>query len=118
MFGLASAVAAQAPTKIADGLYVIIHKDATADWPQGNTTLVIGDSAVLVVDSGYLPSTARADIAAIRALTPVPVRYLVNTHWHYDHHNGNAVTRLKVLAQGASRDLWVRCAGWLTPSLK
>jgi len=45
---------------------------------------------VLIVDSGYLPSAARADIAAIRRLTPLPVRYLVNTHWHYDHNNGNA----------------------------
>ena len=45
---------------------------------------------MLVIDSGYLPSAARADIAAIRALTPLPVRYLVNTHWHYDHNNGNA----------------------------
>ena len=79
-----------APVQIADRVFVFIHPDATEDWPESNTTLIIGDSAALVIDSGYLPSTARADIAAIRALTKVPVRFLLNTHWHYDHNNGNA----------------------------
>lgn len=78
-----------APVQIADRVYVFIHPDATEEWPESNTTLIIGDSAALVIDSGYLPSTARADIASIRAMTSVPVRFLVNTHWHYDHNNGN-----------------------------
>jgi cyclase len=81
------------PVAIADGVYVIIHTDATTNWPQGNTTIVIGTRGVLVVDSAYLPSAAVADIAAIQKLTKLPVRYLVNTHWHYDHVLGNAAYR-------------------------
>ena len=44
---------------------------------------------MLVVDTGYLPSTADADIARIRAWTDRPLRWVVNTHWHDDHVGGN-----------------------------
>jgi glyoxylase-like metal-dependent hydrolase (beta-lactamase superfamily II) len=75
--------------KLADGIYTIRHKDAPDTFPQGNTTVIIGDREVLVVDSCYLPSSAREDIADIRKWTNKPVRYLVNTHWHFDHTMGN-----------------------------
>lgn len=75
--------------KLADGVYTIRHKDAPDTFPQGNTTVIIGDREVLVVDSCYLPSSAREDIADIRKWTNKPVRYLVNTHWHFDHTMGN-----------------------------
>src|SRR5881394_3336467 len=76
-------------TDVADGVYTIRHKDAPDTFPQGNTTVIIGDREVLVVDSCYLPSSAREDIAEIRRWTNKPVRYLVNTHWHFDHTMGN-----------------------------
>lgn len=76
-------------TKLAEGVYTIRHKDAPDTFPQGNTTVIIGEREVLVVDSCYLPSSAREDIAQIREWTNKPVRYLVNTHWHFDHTMGN-----------------------------
>src|SRR5919205_1021909 len=86
--------------RVGDGVYAIIHDDATTewpsgvtDWPHGNTGVVVGDDGVLVVDATYLPSRARADIALIRRLTDRPVRYLVNTHWHMDHTHGNEAYR-------------------------
>jgi len=78
-------------TKVAEGIYSIRHADAPDTNPQGNTTVIIGDRAVLVVDSGYLPSSATEDIAQIRRWTDRPVRYLLNTHWHPDHQRGNSV---------------------------
>ena len=78
-------------TKLAEGVYVIRHPDAPDTFPQGNTTVIIGDRDVLVIDSCYLPSSAREDIAQIRQWTNKPVRYLLNTHWHYDHTMGNGV---------------------------
>lgn len=75
--------------EVEDGVYVIRHRDAPDTNPQGNTTVIVGDRDVLVVDSGYLPSSTREDIAQIRQWTQKPVRYLVNTHWHPDHIRGN-----------------------------
>src|SRR5688500_16340007 len=79
--------------RVADGVYAIIHDAATDGWPHGNTGVVVGSDGVLVIDSNYLPIRAARDIALIRKVTPLPVRYLVNTHWHGDHTHGNGVYR-------------------------
>lgn len=78
---------------VAHGVYVIVHDNATEEWPHGNTGVVVGETGVLVVDSTYLPSRARADIALIKKLTDKPVRYLAYTHWHFDHNNGGIAYR-------------------------
>ena len=95
-------------TKIADGIYVIRHPDAPTGFPNGNTTVIIGEREVFVVDSCFLPSEARKDIAQIRQWTDKPVRYLLNTHWHYDHTVGNgtywdAFPSLTIIAQIETR---------------
>ena len=77
-------------TRLADGVWTIRHPDAPDTFPQSNTLVVIGERAVLVVDSCLLPSSTREDIADIRKWTNKPVTYLVNTHWHFDHTLGNA----------------------------
>jgi glyoxylase-like metal-dependent hydrolase (beta-lactamase superfamily II) len=79
--------------RVADGVYVIIHDNATDEWPHGNTGVIVGQDAVAVIDATYLPSRARADIALIRRITPKPVRYLIYTHWHFDHNNGGIAYR-------------------------
>ena len=79
--------------RVADGVYVIIHDNATDEWPHGNTGVIVGQDAVAVIDATYLPSRARADIALIRRVTPKPVRYLIYTHWHFDHNNGGIAYR-------------------------
>lgn len=79
--------------RVAEGIYVILHDDATDEWPHGNTGVIVTDEGVLVVDAAYLPSRAAADIALIRSITDRPVRYLVYTHWHFDHNNGGIAYR-------------------------
>jgi cyclase len=76
--------------RVADGVYAIIHENATEEWPHGNTGIVVGPDDVLVIDAAYLPSRAKADIALIRSVTDKPVRWLVMSHWHFDHNNGNS----------------------------
>ncbi len=80
-------------TRLTEGVYVIEHDDATDEWPHGNTGVIVGRSGVFVIDSCYLPSRARADIALIRRITDKPVRFLVTTHWHFDHNNGAVAYR-------------------------
>jgi len=91
-------------TKLADGVYAIQHKNLNDGNPSGNTTVIIGDREVFVVDSCYRPSSAREDIAQIRQWTDKPVGYLLNTHFHNDHNNGNktymdAFPSLVIIAQ-------------------
>ncbi len=79
--------------KVADGGYAFIDYDATREFVFGNSIAVIGDDGVLVFDSNQLPSLARKMLAEIRRLTDKPVRYVVNSHWHWDHTMGNQVYR-------------------------
>ena len=74
--------------RVGKDIYAIIHDDATDEWPHGNTGVIIGSNAVMVIDACYLPSMAREDIRLIRSVTKKPVKYLVFTHWHFDHNNG------------------------------
>ena len=74
--------------QVSKNVYVIIHDDATDEWPHSNVGVIIGDKEVLVIDADYLPSRARADISLIKKITAKPVKYLVYTHWHFDHNNG------------------------------
>ena len=79
--------------RIADGVYGFMWRDPLADPIQGNALFIINDRDVVVVDTALLPSTARVMAAELRKLTTKPVSYVINTHWHDDHHGGNAVYR-------------------------
>jgi cyclase len=74
-------------TKVADGVYEIEHREGGG----GNITVIIGDRQVFVVDTCFLPSAAREDIAQIRQWTDKPVSFVLNTHFHNDHNFGNRI---------------------------
>jgi len=76
-------------TRLAEGIYAIRHVDPLPGWVHGNTTVIIGTREVLVVDACQTLEAAREDIAQIQQWTKLPVRYLVNSHWHGDHWEGN-----------------------------
>ena len=54
----------------------------------GNLGLSIGEDAVFLIDDQFAPLTEKIQ-AAISRLTPKPVRFVLNTHWHGDHTGGN-----------------------------
>ncbi|MDP2320343.1 MAG: MBL fold metallo-hydrolase [Acidobacteriota bacterium] len=78
-------------TEIAPG----IHLFRTAPYGDigfdGNLVAIIGSDGVLVFDTNGTPSAAAAVLAEIRKLTSQPVRYVVNSHWHWDHWYGTEV---------------------------
>ena len=84
--------------KIADGVYYASPGFNGTIFPFGsnpffgaNLVVVVNKDDVLLVDSATSPAAARALVADIKRLTDKPVRYVVNTHWHYDHTDGNSV---------------------------
>ena len=67
--------------KIADGLYVLEKSGC-------NITVSDGTDGILVIDSGY-KRQAEQNRARIASISPSPIRYILNTHFHYDHVGGN-----------------------------
>ena len=72
---------------MADGVYAAIAKPAYK--VNCNAAIILFEDSVLVVDTHSKPSAARALIEQIKKLTDMPVRYVVNTHFHWDHYQGN-----------------------------
>jgi glyoxylase-like metal-dependent hydrolase (beta-lactamase superfamily II) len=73
--------------KLADGVYAAIARPRTPI--NCNAAVVVYDEGVLVVDTHSRPSSAEALIQQIKRVTDKPVRYAVNTHFHWDHAQGN-----------------------------
>ena len=57
----------------------------------GNAIAILSDDGVLVFDTNGTPAAAAAVLADIRTLTTQPVRFVVNSHWHWDHWYGTEV---------------------------
>jgi quinoprotein relay system zinc metallohydrolase 2 len=80
--------------KVAEGVYVHHgqHQDID-DGYQGdicNLGVVIGRDAIAVIDSGGSKHTGEQLLQAIRTISKLPVKYVINTHVHPDHIYGNA----------------------------
>ena len=58
-----------------------------------NSVVVLGDDAVAVIDTQVNAPMARRLLAQVRALSDKPLRWAVNTHYHWDHTAGNGVFR-------------------------
>ncbi|WP_028970313.1 MBL fold metallo-hydrolase [Sphingomonas sp. URHD0057] len=91
--GAASAQTAPLPftlKQVGPGVYAAIEPEHQAG---SNAGFVIGDEGVLVIDAFFTIDAARALVGEIRRLTPKPIRYVVNTHYHADHTGGDQVLR-------------------------
>ena len=72
---------------VAEGVYAAIAKPAYK--VNCNAAIIFLDDSVLVVDTHSKPSAARGLIEQIKKMTDKPVKYVVNTHFHWDHYQGN-----------------------------
>ena len=68
-------------TPVADGVWAL-------QGAGGNLGLVVGRHGAFLVDDQFAPLTERI-VAAVAELTDQPVRFVLNTHWHFDHTGGN-----------------------------
>jgi glyoxylase-like metal-dependent hydrolase (beta-lactamase superfamily II) len=95
---------------VAEGIFLFISPDQDPLEVDGNSIVVVNEHDVLVFDTNVLPSSARAVLAEIRKITDKPVRYVVNSHWHPDHWDGNEVyarefPNLEIIASAETRRL-------------
>lgn len=72
--------------KITDGIYVYVGKNFNS-----NCGIVLTKDGVVLIDSGHNPTDSRAILAAVKKLTPLPVRYLIDTEPHNDHTTGHFI---------------------------
>ena len=92
--GVASAQTAPLPfvlKQVGPGVYAAI--DGPEHKAGSNAGFVIGDDGVLVVDAFFNVDAAKALVGEIHRLTPKPIRFLVNTHYHLDHTGGDQALR-------------------------
>lgn len=85
-FAQAASQAAPAPTPIvptmlADRIFVLIGNG-------GNVGLVVADDGLMMIDCG-LPDRGNDMVNAVKAVSPLKVQTLLNTHFHFDHTGGN-----------------------------
>jgi cyclase len=99
--------------KLAEGIYAAIGSDGGRAG--SNAGFIIGSNGVVVVDTFEDVAPARDLLAEIRKITNLPIRFVVNTHYHLDHTGGNAVFAQAGATILAQRNL----RGWLrTENLK
>ena len=67
--------------EVAPGIYMLVGMG-------GNIGVSVGEDGVFMIDDQFAPLTDKIT-AAVAALSDRPIRFLVNTHWHYDHTGGN-----------------------------
>ena len=70
-------------TKVAGNVYVLTGSG-------GNIGATVGSDGVAIIDDQFAPLAPKIQ-AALRQLSPKPVRFVINTHWHGDHTGGNPI---------------------------
>jgi len=75
--------------KVAEGVYHVVGTFALE--VVGNGAVIVNDDDVVIVDDHVSPAAAWVLLEEVKKLTPEPVRYVINTHFHFDHAHGNQV---------------------------
>ena len=65
------------------------HTTYRLEGAGGNITVAVGTDGIIMVDTQFAPLSDKIK-AAVKAISPLPVKYVINTHFHGDHTGGNA----------------------------
>ncbi|KMP11313.1 hypothetical protein UR09_03685 [Candidatus Nitromaritima sp. SCGC AAA799-A02] len=92
--------------EVLKNVYTIVNGDGV----DSNTTFIITEEGVIVIDTRPTPAEARKVMQEIRKRTDLPIVYTINTHYHGDHTFGNQVFRdsKTIIAHKNVRDKLVR----------
>jgi cyclase len=92
--------------KIKDGIYVYVGKNLNS-----NCGIVVTQEGVVLIDSGHNPTDSREIAAAVKKITPLPIRFLIDTEPHPDHTTGHFVfspPATIIAAKGAGESMQAR----------
>jgi cyclase len=92
--------------KFKDGIYVYVGKNLNS-----NCGIVVTQEGVVLIDSGHNPTDSRAIADAVKKITPLPIRFLIDTEPHPDHTTGHFVfspPATIIAAKGAGESMLAR----------
>jgi len=75
-------------TKVAGQVYVI--EDTNAEFSGGNIGVSVGADGLVLIDDKFAPIAPQIE-AALKTISDKPIRFIINTHYHGDHTDGNTV---------------------------
>jgi len=99
--------------KLDDGVYVYVGKNFNS-----NCGIVLTREGVVLIDSGHNPTDSRAILEAVKKLTPLPVRFLIDTEPHPDHTTGHFVFSPPATIIAAAMPAIVLTVGFTTSLLR
>src|SRR3954467_5939449 len=91
--------------KVREGVYHVVGTGALA--VVGNSSFIVNDEDVIVVDDHVSPAAAWVLLDEIKAITNKPVRTVINTHFHFDHAHGNQIfdSRVDIIGHEFTRQM-------------
>jgi cyclase len=99
-------------TKVAGSVYML-------EGAGGNIGVSVGEDGIVIVDDQFAPLAEKIQ-AALKGIADKPVRFVINTHWHFDHTGGNAYFQKQgpVIAQDNVRERMQKGANMLGMDIK
>jgi glyoxylase-like metal-dependent hydrolase (beta-lactamase superfamily II) len=102
-------------TELAPGIFLFTTPSYGDVGLDGNSIAILSRDGVVVFDTNGTPAAAAAVLAEIRALSDRPVRWVVNSHWHWDHWYGTEVYQqafpdVRIVAHEKTREMMMGLA--------
>lgn len=111
-------------SRVAEGVYLFTTSPYGDVGFGGNAVAILTAEGIVMFDSGATPAAGERILGELRKLTPKPVIYLINSHWHWDHWGGNQVFKAafpaaQFLSHEKNRDQMIHVAvPWNAPGLE